>query len=110
MFVHLLTYKSTYDKKHSLEVNIIIDLRETGSEDMNRIKLVQDRVQMLISPAVVLNICVPGRVRNFLKTLVYKEWQRETLNNYPCNRKWRPIGLRDVDDPTFSRQSVHRRL
>jgi hypothetical protein len=26
---------------------------------------------------------------------------------YPCNRPWRPIGLWDVEDPTFSRQSVH---
>jgi hypothetical protein len=23
--------------------------------------------------------------------------------NYPCNRMWRPIGLSDVDIPTFSR-------
>jgi hypothetical protein len=28
--------------------------------------------------------------------------------NYPCNRPWRPIGLRDVEAPTFSRQSAHR--
>jgi hypothetical protein len=24
------------------------------------------------------------------------------------NRPWRPTGLRDVEDPTFSRQSAHR--
>jgi hypothetical protein len=28
--------------------------------------------------------------------------------NYPRNRPWRPIGLWDVEDPTFSRQSIHR--
>jgi hypothetical protein len=26
----------------------------------------------------------------------------------PCNRPWRPIGLWDVEAPTFSRQSAHR--
>jgi hypothetical protein len=26
----------------------------------------------------------------------------------PCNRPWSPIGLRDVEAPTFSRQSAHR--
>jgi hypothetical protein len=28
--------------------------------------------------------------------------------NYPCNRPCRPIGLGDVEAPTFSRQSAHR--
>jgi hypothetical protein len=28
--------------------------------------------------------------------------------SYPCNRPWRPIGLRDVEASTFSRQSAHR--
>jgi hypothetical protein len=28
--------------------------------------------------------------------------------SYPCDRPWRPIGLWDVEDPTFSRQSAHR--
>jgi hypothetical protein len=28
--------------------------------------------------------------------------------SYPCNRPWRPIGLWDVEAPTFSRQSAHR--
>jgi hypothetical protein len=27
---------------------------------------------------------------------------------YPCNRPWRPIGLWDVEAPTFSKQSAHR--
>jgi hypothetical protein len=30
------------------------------------------------------------------------------IRSYPCNRTWRPIGLRDVEAPTFSRQSTHR--
>jgi hypothetical protein len=29
------------------------------------------------------------------------------LKNF-CNRPWRPIGLWDVEAPTFSRQSAHR--
>jgi hypothetical protein len=28
--------------------------------------------------------------------------------SYPCNRPWRPIGLWDVEAPTFFRQSAHR--
>jgi hypothetical protein len=28
--------------------------------------------------------------------------------SYPCNRPWRPIGLWDVEAPTYYRQSVHR--
>jgi hypothetical protein len=30
------------------------------------------------------------------------------LKSYPCKRLWRPIGLWDVEAPTFSRQSPHR--
>jgi hypothetical protein len=29
-------------------------------------------------------------------------------NIYPCKRPWSPIGLWDVEVPTFSRQSAHR--
>jgi hypothetical protein len=43
------------------------------------------------------------------------EWAQEpawTLQylyiSYPCNRPWRPVGLWDVEAPTFSRQSAHR--
>jgi hypothetical protein len=28
--------------------------------------------------------------------------------SYPCNKPWRPIGLWDVETPTFPRQSDHR--
>jgi hypothetical protein len=28
--------------------------------------------------------------------------------SYPCNRPWKPIGLWDIEAPTFSRQSGHR--
>jgi hypothetical protein len=28
--------------------------------------------------------------------------------SYPCNRPWRPVGLWDVEAPTFSGQSAHR--
>jgi hypothetical protein len=30
------------------------------------------------------------------------------VNLYACSRPWRPIGLWDVDVPTFSTQSAHR--
>jgi hypothetical protein len=30
------------------------------------------------------------------------------VKSYPCSRPWRPIGLWDVEAPTFSRQSAHR--
>jgi hypothetical protein len=30
------------------------------------------------------------------------------LLSYPCNTPWRPIGLWDVEAPTFSGQSAHR--
>jgi hypothetical protein len=32
----------------------------------------------------------------------------DSSENYPCNRPWRPIGLWDVEAPTFSRHSSHR--
>jgi hypothetical protein len=28
--------------------------------------------------------------------------------SYPCNRQWRTIGLRDVEDHTLSRKSTYR--
>jgi hypothetical protein len=30
------------------------------------------------------------------------------MQKFPCNRPWRPIGLWDVETPTFSRQSADR--
>jgi hypothetical protein len=35
-------------------------------------------------------------------------WTKLTELSYPCSRSWRPIGLWDVDAPTFSGQSAHR--
>jgi hypothetical protein len=32
----------------------------------------------------------------------------DSSKSYPCNRPWRPIGLWDVEAPTFSIQSAHR--
>jgi hypothetical protein len=32
-----------------------------------------------------------------------------TVKSYPCNRPWTPIGLWEVEAPTFSRQLAHRR-
>jgi hypothetical protein len=29
------------------------------------------------------------------------------IESHPCNMPWRPIVLRDVEDPTMSRQSAH---
>jgi hypothetical protein len=33
---------------------------------------------------------------------------REKRKSYLCNRPWRPIGLWEVEVPTFSRQSAYR--
>jgi hypothetical protein len=38
--------------------------------------------------------------------VAYRTFSRCIL--LPCNRPWRPIGLLDVEAPTFSRQSAHR--
>jgi hypothetical protein len=38
----------------------------------------------------------------FLSSQYKRRW------SYPCNRLWRPIGLWDVEAPTFSRHSAHR--
>jgi hypothetical protein len=36
------------------------------------------------------------------------EYKKLKVKSYLCNRPWRPIGLWDVEDPTFCRQSAHR--
>jgi hypothetical protein len=36
------------------------------------------------------------------------EISRRIIKSYPRNRPWRPIGLRDVKDPTLSSQSAHK--
>jgi hypothetical protein len=36
------------------------------------------------------------------------EVKKKKKKRYPYNRPWRPIGLWDVEAPTFSRQSAHR--
>jgi hypothetical protein len=35
-------------------------------------------------------------------------WREVKKQSYPCNRPWRPIGLWNVEGPTFSRKSAHR--
>jgi hypothetical protein len=30
-----------------------------------------------------------------------------TIKSYPLNRRWRPVGLWDVKDPTLPRKSAH---
>jgi hypothetical protein len=41
-------------------------------------------------------------------TFVSQLITRHFFKSYPCNRPWRPIGLWDVEVPTFSRQPAHR--
>jgi hypothetical protein len=50
-----------------------------------------------------------------IQTYCSDDWTTKHANitnsftkSYPCNRPWRPIGLWDIEDPTFSRQSAHR--
>jgi hypothetical protein len=43
-----------------------------------------------------------------MKTDKGKEKKRKKEGkSYPCNRPWRPIGLWDVEDPTFSLDNRH---
>jgi hypothetical protein len=47
---------------------------------------------------------------SLLKSVVthYTLFMHSSYKSYPCNGPWRPISLRDVEAPTFSRQSPHR--
>jgi hypothetical protein len=48
-----------------------------------------------------------ARVGNALLAKKKKKKQTKTKKN-PCNSPWRPLGLLDVEAPTFSRQTTHR--
>jgi hypothetical protein len=39
---------------------------------------------------------------------LYIAWKLSQCNNYPHNRPWRPIALREVEDLTLSRRSAYR--
>jgi hypothetical protein len=45
--------------------------------------------------------------KNFKQHHIHK-YRIKFKQSCPCNRLWRPIGLWDVEDPTFSRQLAHR--
>jgi hypothetical protein len=40
-------------------------------------------------------------------TTTNKKKQKIKAQSYPCNRLWKPKGLWDIKDLTFSRQSAH---
>jgi hypothetical protein len=74
-------------------------------------------------PCVFIRSFVRWMVRRYLKTLYkcsgYLASIYLSINviififyiySYPCKRPWRPIGMWDVEAPTFSRQSAHRWL
>jgi hypothetical protein len=42
----------------------------------------------------------------FIPTII--KIHKKVNKSYPCNRRWRPIGLSDVETPVFSRQSADR--
>jgi hypothetical protein len=44
---------------------------------------------------------------NISRILSLFEIKIKLNGSYPCNRLWRPIGLKDVEAPTFSRQSAY---
>jgi hypothetical protein len=46
---------------------------------------------------------VPTFVKSFTRHLLLLN---KKGRSHPCNKPWRPIGLRDVKDPIFSRQLV----
>jgi hypothetical protein len=45
---------------------------------------------------------------DYYSTAQYHNKEVKKGQCYPCNRPWRPIGLWDVEAPTYSRQSAHR--
>jgi hypothetical protein len=49
-----------------------------------------------------------GRSQRTETALLHEVHSSQTGKSDPCNRPWRPIGLWDVEDPTFSGQSAHR--
>jgi hypothetical protein len=67
-------------------------------------------IQSLVSKRTSAPIHIHCSKFNFFRVyLIYQHSRvKEKKKSYPCNRPWRPIGLWDVEDPTFSRQSVHR--
>jgi hypothetical protein len=52
--------------------------------------------------------CVPSLYRLIYFTQLVCQRVALRKYSYPCNKPWRPIGLWDVEAPTFSRQSAHR--
>jgi hypothetical protein len=58
------------------------------------------------------NVISPDYLREENGWITYCDLYRHEIRKVKVkqshNRPWRPIGLRDVKDPTLSRQSAHR--
>jgi hypothetical protein len=55
-----------------------------------------------------LVVYLPWAVTSSAAEVVTFSKVKSKKRSYPRSRPWRPTGLRDVEDPTLSRQSAHR--
>jgi hypothetical protein len=63
-----------------------------------------------MASSVVTLISSSLQSSNWFKPILWKTEIHEGTHTYiyPCNRPWSPIGLWDIEAPTFSRKSAHR--
>jgi hypothetical protein len=47
-------------------------------------------------------------VRHYIVVKKKRKEKKRKRFSYPCNRPWRPIGLWDIKDPKFCKESAHR--
>jgi hypothetical protein len=85
-----LTERRCYEDKNVDERITLRWILEKWDGIMDEIYLAQDR-PMVGFVNTVMNLSVPLNAENIMS-----------------NRPWRPIGLRDVEAPTLSRQLAHR--
>jgi hypothetical protein len=74
---------------------------------------VSESVSHLVSEHPLLRLTVSHSFRQPVSESLSNSIRYETLASWvavscPWNRPWRPIGLWEVEAPTFSRQSAHR--
>jgi hypothetical protein len=70
-----------------------------------------DDVNLHESSEILRHIFAPlplGWNVRYLRLLKNVSNVNDKMISYICSRPWRPIGKRDVEDPTLSKQSAHR--
>jgi hypothetical protein len=70
------------------------------------------RLDILISPEFTESVCcIMSHLMNNFYSYVQQGFSLKCKKgkvSYPCDRPWKPTELRDVEAPTFSRQSAQR--